>query len=58
MPLILALGKQRQAELYEFKASLVYRVRSRTARILLHREIVSKPTNKQKTKYAYSFFSG
>jgi hypothetical protein len=32
--LILALGRQRQrqADLYEFKASLVYRVNSKTAR--------------------------
>jgi len=29
--LILALGRQRQADLYEFKASLVYRKSSRTA---------------------------
>ena len=31
MPLILALGRQRQVDLCEFKASLVYRVSSRTA---------------------------
>jgi hypothetical protein len=36
MPLIPALRRQRQAELYEFKASLMYRVNSRTAG--LHRE--------------------
>jgi hypothetical protein len=32
MPLIPALGKQRQADLYEFKASLVYRANSRTVK--------------------------
>ncbi|CAO2577223.1 hypothetical protein LEMLEM_LOCUS19 [Lemmus lemmus] len=30
MPLIPALGRQRQADLCEFKASLVYRASSRT----------------------------
>ena len=30
-PLILALGRQRQVDLCEFKASLVYRASSRTA---------------------------
>ena len=32
MPLISALGRQRQADLCEFEVSLVYRVSSRTAR--------------------------
>jgi hypothetical protein len=32
-PFIPVLGKQRQADLCEFKASLVYRVSSRTVRI-------------------------
>jgi hypothetical protein len=32
MPLIPSLGRQRQADLCEFKASLVYRVSSRTVR--------------------------
>ena len=32
MPLISALGRQKQADLCEFKASLVYIVSSRTAR--------------------------
>ena len=31
-PVILALGRQRQPDLYDFKASLVYRMSSRTAR--------------------------
>ena len=34
-PLIPALGKQRQADLYEFEASLVYRVSSGTAMIVI-----------------------
>ena len=32
MPLVLALGRQRQADNCEFKATLVYRVNSGTAR--------------------------
>lgn len=32
MPLILVLGKQRQAKLSEFKTSLVYRKSSRTTK--------------------------
>ena len=32
MPLIPALGRQSQADLYEFEASLIYRVSSKTAR--------------------------
>ena len=32
MPLIPVLGRQRQVDLREFKASLVYRVSSRTVR--------------------------
>ena len=39
MPLTPALGRQRQADLSEFKVSLVYRVSSRTARDT-HREIL------------------
>jgi hypothetical protein len=32
MPLISALGKQRQVDLHKFQASLVYRISSRTVR--------------------------
>jgi hypothetical protein len=39
MPLIPSLGRQSHENLYEFKASLVYRVSSRTARAT-HREKV------------------
>jgi hypothetical protein len=43
MPLILALGRQRQA-MSEFEASLVYKVSSRTARAT-QRNPVSKKKN-------------
>ena len=46
-PLILALGRQRQADLYEFETSLVYKASSRIARAT-QRNSVSK--NKTKTK--------
>jgi hypothetical protein len=51
MPLISALGRQRQADLCEFKASLVYKVGSRTT-IATQRNPVStnKQTNKQTNK--------
>jgi hypothetical protein len=47
MPLIQALRRQRQADLCEFKASLVYKVSSRTARVT-QRKPVSK--NQKQTK--------
>jgi hypothetical protein len=50
MPLILVLGRQRQVDLFEFKANLVYKGRVRTARAVTHRKPVSKnkQTHKQK----------
>ena len=42
MPLILALGRQRQSDLCEFKASLIYKVSFRTARAVTQRNPVSK----------------
>jgi hypothetical protein len=48
MPLIPALGRQRQV-ISEFKASLVYRVSSRTARTT-QRNLVLKKQNKTKQK--------
>jgi hypothetical protein len=45
--LIPALRRQMQADLCEFKASLVYRVNSRTARAT-QRNLVSKKQNKTK----------
>jgi hypothetical protein len=48
MPLILAVGRQRQADLCEFKAKLVYRVLGQPG---LHRETLSgKQKQKQKQK--------
>ena len=48
MPLIPALGKQRQVDLSEFEASLVYKASFKTARIVTQRNPVSKTktTNK------------
>ena len=51
VPLIPALGRQRQADLYEFKASLVYRVSSWIARATQRNPVSKKncnKTNKQK----------
>ena len=49
MTLIPALRRQRQEDLCEFKASLVYRASSSTARIVKQRNPVLKDkTNKQK----------
>ena len=47
MPLIPALGRQRQMDLCEFEDSLVYRASFRQSP-RLHRETVSRETNKQK----------
>ena len=47
-PLIPALGRQKQEDLCELKASLVYRVSSRTVRTT-QRNSVSKNQNKVKT---------
>ena len=47
MPLFPALGRQRQADLSEFKASLFYRVSSRTARDT-QRNSVSEKQNQTK----------
>ena len=48
-PLIPALGTQRQADICEFEASLVYRVSSRAARAT-QRNPVSKTNKQNKTK--------
>ena len=45
-PLIPAPGRQRQVELCEFQASLVYRVGSKTARVT-QRNPILKQTSKQ-----------
>ena len=49
MPLIPALGRQRQVDLNEFEASLVYKASSRTARTVTHRNPLSQKQNKTKT---------
>jgi len=49
-PLIPELRRQRQAELCEFKASLVYRVNSRTAKAM-QRNPVSKRKKKLSTNH-------
>ena len=50
MPLIPALKRQRQVDLCEFEASLVYIVSSRIARTVSQRNPVSKNKTKQKKK--------
>ena len=47
MPLISALGRQRERDLCEFEANLVYKVGSRTVRTVKQRNPVSKNKNKQ-----------
>ena len=47
-PLIPALGRQRQADLCELEASLVYRANSRIARAITQRNPVLKNKTKQK----------
>lgn len=49
MPLVLALGRERQVDLCEFEASLAYRSSSRTAREILLKQNKTK-RNKQTNK--------
>ena len=49
MPLIPALERQRQANVCEFKARLVYRESSRIARIFTQRNPVSKEPPSKKS---------
>ena len=51
MPLIPALGRQMQVDLSEFKAALVYRVSSRTARTITQRSPGFK-TNQKRTYFS------
>lgn len=44
-PLILELGRQRQAELYEFMASLIYRASFGTARVPPRNPVMKKSKN-------------
>ena len=48
IPLIPALGRQRQVDLCEFKASLVYRVVSRTARATQRNPVLEVGGKKRK----------
>jgi hypothetical protein len=43
--LVLALGRQRKSDLCEFKASLVYRASSKTARAVTQRNLVATKQN-------------
>ena len=47
MPLIPTLGRQRQGDLHEFEASLVYKSNSRTVKAVTPRNSVLKTKNKQ-----------
>jgi hypothetical protein len=49
VPLIPALGRQRQADLCEFKASLVYKLNPEQPE-LLHRETLSQNIKNKKQK--------
>lgn len=48
-PLIYSLGKQRQADLSDLEARLVYKVNSRTGRNVTQRNPISKKQNKATT---------
>ena len=50
MPLIAALGKQRQADLCEFESNLVYKVSSRTARATQRNPVQERGENTQNNK--------
>jgi hypothetical protein len=50
VPLVLALGRQKQTDLHEFKVSLIYKVSSRTDRATQGNAISKNKTNKQQTK--------
>jgi hypothetical protein len=49
-PLISALRRQRQADLYEFKVSLVYKVSSRTAKATQRNPVSNRQTDRQTDK--------
>ena len=53
MPLVPALGRQRQADLYEFNASLVYRASSRRAKAVTQRSPILKNKTTQQQKIDY-----
>jgi len=53
MSLIPALGKQRQADLWEFEACPIYKASSRTARAI-QRNTVSKNQTNQPNKHTHT----
>jgi hypothetical protein len=57
MPLIPALGRQRQVD-FEFEASLVYRMSSRTARDIYCLKKQKTKTNKQTKSHQLIFMCG
>ena len=60
-PLIPALGRQRQADLCEFKASLVYRVSFSTCSIATEKNLSqnkTKQTNKQRAEWPITRHEG
>jgi hypothetical protein len=52
-PLIPALGRQKQAGLFEFEASLVYRGSSRTARATQRKPCLKGKEKRKKRRYSY-----
>ena len=50
MPLVPALKRQRQADLYEFKVNLVYRMSSRRARATQRNPVAKNQKKKKKRK--------
>ena len=56
MPLIPALGRERQVDLCEFEASLVYRTSSSTVSKATEKPYLEKQTNKKKNKKIFATF--
>jgi hypothetical protein len=56
MPLIPTFGRQRQADLSEFEASLVYRVSSRTSRATQRNSVIKLLLKKKKRNQRFFFF--
>ena len=56
--LIPALRRQRQVDLCELEASLVYRVSSRTARAIQRNPVLKKKTKQNKTKMNFGLGYG
>ena len=56
MSLILAPRRQRQADLYEFQASLVYRASSRTAKAIQRNSVLKNKKMKKEIKKANQMY--